>query len=323
MRMAWVAACWSLWMGALSPPAGAQDRSPVGGTEPRSVGVVPVGERSATAVSHLTDLLGYAPRSYPSETARDRTGLLTTARAAGERHLILVDGARARVEVIRVSDGSVLARSLADHAEPSAYALAFVASELLKLSMQAETGVTAPDGAAASSPAIGWLLAGGAEMRGDDRLLWVRPTLELGASVHLSPSPISLAATLRMAPFGSATRGQAPERLSLAQHDISLNLAAGIRSGRYALLAVMRGGLSVVSWTAPGVSDSADRQVRGFLGAALRGRVNLLQSLGLFLEGGGALTPLKTRYLGPSGLLLAPGRLDAVVLGGLSWDSTY
>jgi len=98
-------------------------------------------------------------------------------------------------------------------------------------------------------------------------------------------------------------------------------VGVGLLGRRFGLLCLVRGGLAIAGWELQGTPGSADSQVRGWLGAALRGQVNIVRSLGFFAEAGFALTPLRSRYIGPDGVLLEPGRVDAVVLLGLSWDT--
>lgn len=320
-RVRWVTAVW-LWGWGLAAVAAADPSAP-----PPSIGALAVEASDAPVLLHLQDILGYSTRRHPGELAADRKALLAAARAGGEQQLVVVDGARGRVEVIRVADGSTLWRELPEPAERSPYAVAFVAAELLQLSMQAgaasaDTGAqaAAPD-AARTGTSLAFLLTAGAELRGSADLLYFRPALELGMSLHDRGSSLWFVAAVRAALFGSASHEQDGQRLELSQHDVGLGVGLGLRGRRFGLLGLLRGGVAIAGWELQGTPGSADSQLRGWFGAALRGQVNIVRSLGLFAEPGFAVTPLRSRYLGPDGVLLEPGRVDAVVLVGLSWDT--
>jgi hypothetical protein len=230
--------------------------------------------------------------------------------------------------------GNVVTRLLTDESvRGSAYAVAFIAAELLGLSEQlAAAHDASPDAAldaqdthaAADDRALRLALGVAAEWThypGSGLQLW-RPALELWLPLGARGERMAPWLGLRASVFGDWSRGAGAQAIELAQHDLDLRAGLAYRMGDSTLLAAAGLGAQWVGVQLAGEPGGTTRSLLARLGVGLQARHRIAESLAFFAAVEGLLTPVATRYEARGEEVLAPARLGLSAGLGLSWDNS-
>jgi hypothetical protein len=285
-------------------------RGPAAAAEPVRVAVVTASPESDPAARYLATQLDLPTLRRTSSNARRLEQLLLEARGHWREDLIVVvDAERAKVSVIRPSDGTISSRTLNEKAASAPYAVALAAVELLELVRNAPPAQTSP--MPREPPALrlnlafdfGFMLSGGTT----GGIILVEPTL--GGDLELSPagSPIWWVAGIHGSGLIPATRDftlllpvvQSRGTLDYQRDELSVRLGLGHRDGPSAVFGWADVGLAFIRLHAQdnaGFFTAVDRRTAIWLGVGAELRYNVIGSFALGLGAGVAFLPVASRF---------------------------